>query len=319
MPCCLTPSTRHNPTLVFPCCQVTFEWRRDEFPSRNLPAGVFPGFIADEVEEVLPDLVHEDGDGWKSLNYVGVVPHLVRAVQEMQEQLEASQAQMARMQQQIDALQAAAAATVLEAADFGPQFLFVNRSHDEQRRRATAAVAGVGRGAGGVRLLLQQAGGSPPPEESRSTATGGCTAQESAGTRVAALGTVGGAVRHGVRRGWRPVLRSSNDSPVHPSTVYSVRLEVDPFVDPQLSAAEIIGYDESDVCEIDADSTSRVLVDTFQQPQRTQTVSVALASTGFWKRDQMVWCGRKGSVDGPTSHAPTHEGKGDPVKFMCRI
>ncbi|KAG6602958.1 Endosialidase chaperone [Phytophthora cinnamomi] len=89
---------------------VTFEWRRDEFPSRNLPAGVFPGFIADEVEEVLPDLVHEDGDGWKSLNYVGVVPHLVRAVQEMQEQLEASQAQMARMQQQIDALQAAAAA-----------------------------------------------------------------------------------------------------------------------------------------------------------------------------------------------------------------
>ncbi|RLN63358.1 hypothetical protein BBP00_00004200 [Phytophthora kernoviae] len=78
---------------------VTFEWRRDEFRSRNFPNGVFPGFIADEVQEILPDLVHEDGDGWKSLNYVGLVPHLVRSVQEMQ-------AQLAQMQLQIDALQA---------------------------------------------------------------------------------------------------------------------------------------------------------------------------------------------------------------------
>ncbi|KAL4158404.1 hypothetical protein PRNP1_004180 [Phytophthora ramorum] len=86
---------------------VTFEWRRDEFPSRNFPAGVFPGFLADDVEEILPDLVHQDGDGWKSLNYVSLVPHLVSAMQEMQEQLAASELQMTRMQQQIDELQAA--------------------------------------------------------------------------------------------------------------------------------------------------------------------------------------------------------------------
>ncbi|KAE9355797.1 hypothetical protein PF008_g3899 [Phytophthora fragariae] len=89
---------------------VTYEWRRDEFPSRNFPTGVFPGFLADEVEQILPDLVQQDGDGWKSMDYVGIVPHLVRAVQEMQDQLEASQAQMTRMQQQIDALLAAVAA-----------------------------------------------------------------------------------------------------------------------------------------------------------------------------------------------------------------
>ncbi|KAH7484781.1 hypothetical protein KRP22_005946 [Phytophthora ramorum] len=86
---------------------VTFEWRRDEFPSRNFPAGVFPGFLADDVEEILPDLVQQDGEGWKSLNYVGLVPHLVSAMQEMQEQLAASELQMTRMQQQIDELQAA--------------------------------------------------------------------------------------------------------------------------------------------------------------------------------------------------------------------
>ncbi|GMF25424.1 unnamed protein product [Phytophthora fragariaefolia] len=71
----------------------------------------FPGFLADEVGDVLPDLVQQDGDGWKSVDYVGIVPHLVRAMQETQDQLDASRAQMARMQQQIDALQAARAAS----------------------------------------------------------------------------------------------------------------------------------------------------------------------------------------------------------------
>ncbi|KAG6964096.1 hypothetical protein JG687_00006178 [Phytophthora cactorum] len=88
---------------------VTYEWRRDQFPSRNFPGGVFHGFLADEVEQILPDLVEEDADGWKSLNYVGIVPHLVRAVQEMQGQLEASQVHLTRMQHQIDALLAARA------------------------------------------------------------------------------------------------------------------------------------------------------------------------------------------------------------------
>ncbi|POM71124.1 Endosialidase chaperone [Phytophthora palmivora] len=85
---------------------VTYEWRRDDFPSRNFPTGVFSGFLADEVEELLPDLVQEDGDGWKALNYVGLVPHLVRAMQELQVQLEASQRQIATMQQQLSALSA---------------------------------------------------------------------------------------------------------------------------------------------------------------------------------------------------------------------
>ncbi|KAG1709092.1 hypothetical protein DVH05_022724 [Phytophthora capsici] len=85
---------------------VTYEWRRDEFPSRNFPEGVFPGFLADEVEQILPDLVQEDSDGWKSLNYVGVIPHLVRAVQELQDELETAQTLMARMQQQLDTFSA---------------------------------------------------------------------------------------------------------------------------------------------------------------------------------------------------------------------
>lgn len=79
-------------------CQVTYEWRRDKFPSRNFPIGTFPGFLADEVEQILPTLVEEDGDGWKSLNYVGIIPHLTRALQEMQDELKVLRQQIKQLQ-----------------------------------------------------------------------------------------------------------------------------------------------------------------------------------------------------------------------------
>ena len=54
------------------------------------------GFIAQEVQDVLPNLVKEpeSPDGYLSLKYDEVVPLLVKAVQEQQEQIEALQAQL---------------------------------------------------------------------------------------------------------------------------------------------------------------------------------------------------------------------------------
>mgnify|MGYP003306334350 CR=1 FL=1 len=42
----------------------------------------FLGFLAQEVEDVLPELVSTDAEGTKSVNYVGVVPVLVEALKE---------------------------------------------------------------------------------------------------------------------------------------------------------------------------------------------------------------------------------------------
>lgn len=64
--------------------QVTYEWRQDEFPSRRFPLGVFAGFLADEVEQILPRVVGTDGEGFKSLDYSAFVPHVVQAMQDMQ-------------------------------------------------------------------------------------------------------------------------------------------------------------------------------------------------------------------------------------------
>ncbi len=45
------------------------------------------GFLAQEVEEVLPELVHTDKDGIKSVDYIAVIPLLVNAIQELRTEL----------------------------------------------------------------------------------------------------------------------------------------------------------------------------------------------------------------------------------------
>ena len=76
--------------MVFP---DTEKGRRDaEFAARfaeslkNEPTRF--GFIAQEVEEVYPELVHTDADGLKSVDYIGMIPILVSAINDLQAQLD---------------------------------------------------------------------------------------------------------------------------------------------------------------------------------------------------------------------------------------
>lgn len=89
---------------------VTYQWRADEFPNRNFSAGTQIGLIAQDVEALFPDLVTTDGNGYKSVNYVGLVPVLIEA-------LKAQQAQIAGLQQQLQTVETAQAnrIEVLEA------------------------------------------------------------------------------------------------------------------------------------------------------------------------------------------------------------
>ena len=41
------------------------------------------GFLAQDVQKLFPELVHEDGAGYLSVNYVELIPLLVQAVQEL--------------------------------------------------------------------------------------------------------------------------------------------------------------------------------------------------------------------------------------------
>jgi len=55
------------------------------------------GFIAQQVEPILPDVVQTDEEtGIKSINYVGMIGHLVEAIKEQQEQIDALKKQLNR-------------------------------------------------------------------------------------------------------------------------------------------------------------------------------------------------------------------------------
>jgi hypothetical protein len=68
---------------------VTFDWNRDAWPEKHFREGRQVGFIAQEVEQVLPELVSTNAQGYKSVAYVNVVPVLVEAMKAQNHRVEA--------------------------------------------------------------------------------------------------------------------------------------------------------------------------------------------------------------------------------------
>ncbi|MEL6823389.1 MAG: tail fiber domain-containing protein, partial [Calditrichota bacterium] len=62
---------------------VMYEWRSDEFESFNFSEGRKVGVVAQEVEEVVPELVTTSEDGYKSVEYAQMVGLLIEAVKEL--------------------------------------------------------------------------------------------------------------------------------------------------------------------------------------------------------------------------------------------
>jgi len=61
---------------------IDFNWNTDsDSASKSL------GFIAQEVEQILPELVVTNADGYKELNTIGMVPIIVKSVQEQQAEI----------------------------------------------------------------------------------------------------------------------------------------------------------------------------------------------------------------------------------------
>jgi hypothetical protein len=73
---------------------VSFDWRKEEFPELNFSAGRNLGFIAQEIKEVLPEVVSQDAKGYYSVAYSQVVPVLVEAIKEQQKELAATQTEL---------------------------------------------------------------------------------------------------------------------------------------------------------------------------------------------------------------------------------
>ena len=61
---------------------VHYFWRKGEAPHtyRDFDDSKQVGFIAQEVEAVIPEVVRTDADGYKSMQYSGIIPYAVEAL-----------------------------------------------------------------------------------------------------------------------------------------------------------------------------------------------------------------------------------------------
>ncbi|MFA6330366.1 MAG: tail fiber domain-containing protein [Candidatus Micrarchaeia archaeon] len=103
---------------------VNFLWKTAEYPNMGFTNGTQVGFIAQDVEKVIPEVITTDDKGYKGISYERVVPVIAGAVQEQQAEItrlraekdaeisglradnEAQQAQMDLQQSQVSALNA---------------------------------------------------------------------------------------------------------------------------------------------------------------------------------------------------------------------
>ena len=92
---------------------VSYEWDKAKFPTQNFGEGKQMGFIAQEIEKIFPQLVMTSPDGYKAVNYTGVIPVLVEAVKALKAQkdteVNALKAENAELRAKLDALAEAVA------------------------------------------------------------------------------------------------------------------------------------------------------------------------------------------------------------------
>ena len=62
---------------------VSYDWNRASFPDKGFDDRRQLGFIAQEVREVLPEVVTEDAHGYLSIGYSAIIPVLAEAVKEL--------------------------------------------------------------------------------------------------------------------------------------------------------------------------------------------------------------------------------------------
>ncbi len=67
---------------------VHFEWDRTIYPATYLGAGRQMGMIAQEVEKLFPELVYEDMQGYKMIDYQKITALNIEAIKEQQKEIE---------------------------------------------------------------------------------------------------------------------------------------------------------------------------------------------------------------------------------------
>ncbi len=85
---------------------VSYDWKREDFPEHQFSEERQVGLIAQQVRDVLPEVVHENRDGYLAVDYGRLTPLLVEAVKELSEDVQSKDAQLRAQQAEMNALEA---------------------------------------------------------------------------------------------------------------------------------------------------------------------------------------------------------------------
>lgn len=77
---------------------VKLDWRKDEFPDHEFSDERQAGFIAQEIKEILPEVVSMGADGGYFVDYSRVTPLLVEAVKDQQAEIVRLKGEVAEME-----------------------------------------------------------------------------------------------------------------------------------------------------------------------------------------------------------------------------
>ena len=93
-------SSTCTPVTLAQLRPVSFEWadKAHYFKTSRRSTGISNpkemGFIAQEIEQVLPDIVAVDCEGHRVVNYSALIPLLTKSIQELNSQIETLKAEI---------------------------------------------------------------------------------------------------------------------------------------------------------------------------------------------------------------------------------
>jgi len=85
---------------------TTYTMRADEFPERAFGEGRQYGFIAQDLERVIPELTGANSDGYYAVNYIALIPVLTEAIKEQDKTITDLRAEVAELRSQFNDLKA---------------------------------------------------------------------------------------------------------------------------------------------------------------------------------------------------------------------
>ena len=63
-------------------------FKATDFPEMNFSSNKQIGLIAQDVEKIFPELVTTDNNGYKSVNYTGLIPVMIESIKTLQKEIE---------------------------------------------------------------------------------------------------------------------------------------------------------------------------------------------------------------------------------------